>query len=99
VHVEQTGEGEGATAAAIPTRFAWQGSSTGVLLLTKPLLARFRSSSAPPSSLEKTILPGLVTTRHLRAFHNGTRYFLDFGTPERLTQLGRDAPSLFSGIR
>jgi NDP-sugar pyrophosphorylase family protein len=84
---------EAAPAPAIPSRFAWRGSSTGVLLLSKPLLARF-GSSAPPSSLEKTALPCLISTRHLRAFDNATRYFLDFGTPAGLEQLGRDAPSL-----
>jgi NDP-sugar pyrophosphorylase family protein len=80
-------------APAIPSRFAWRGSSTGVLLLTKPLLARFAASS-PPSSLEQTALPCLISTRHLRAFDNGRRYFLDFGTPQGLAQLARDAPSL-----
>jgi NDP-sugar pyrophosphorylase family protein len=87
---------EAAPAPAIPSRFAWRASSTGVMLLSKPLLARFRSSP-PPSSLEKTVLPCLISTRHLRAFDNGTRYFLDFGTPQGLEQLGRDAQSLFSG--
>jgi NDP-sugar pyrophosphorylase family protein len=90
---------EATPAPAIPARFAWRGSSTGVLLLTKPLLARFNASSPPPSSLEKTILPCLVSTRHLRAFDNGTRYFLDFGTPDGLARLAQDAPSLISGSR
>jgi NDP-sugar pyrophosphorylase family protein len=88
-----------------PSKFAWRGSSTGVLLLTKPLLARFASSSPPPSSLEKTVLPCLISTRHLRAFDNGTRYFLDFGTPDALAQLAREGggltlarPSSVSGI-
>jgi D-glycero-D-manno-heptose 1,7-bisphosphate phosphatase len=85
---------EAARPSTIPSRFAWRGSSTGVLLLTKPLLVRFNASSSPPSSLEKTILPRLVSTRQLRAFDNGTRYFLDFGTPDGLAQLAQDAPSL-----
>jgi mannose-1-phosphate guanylyltransferase len=79
---------EAVPAQASPTEFAWRGSSTGVLLLTKSLLARFRP--APPRSLEATILPALVATRSLRAYDNGTRYFLDFGTPEGLEQLNRD---------
>ena len=51
------------------------------------LLARFSSSSPLPSSLEKTVLPCLISAQHLRAFDNGTRYFLDFGTPEGVAQL------------
>jgi len=86
---------EAASTPAIPSRFAWRGSSSGVLLLTKPLLERF-SSGSPPSSLEKTIVPCLISTRHLRGFDNGTRYFLDFGTPEGLEQLRQDARSLFT---
>jgi NDP-sugar pyrophosphorylase family protein len=73
---------------AMPTEFAWRGSSTGVLLLPKPLLTGFHSASS--LSLEKTILPALVGHRSLRAFDNGTRYFLDFGTPAGLEQLNRD---------
>jgi NDP-sugar pyrophosphorylase family protein len=73
---------------AVPETFAWRGSSTGVLLLQKSLLASFGSAS--PLSLERTILPGLVAAGRVRAFDNGTRYFLDFGTPAALEQLGRD---------
>jgi len=79
---------------AAPRRHAWRGSSTGVLVLRRSLLERFRPS--PPASLEHTILPALITTGHLHAYDNGTNYFLDFGTPERLAQLHRDAPSLFA---
>lgn len=89
---------EAAPAPAIPAGFAWRGSSTGVLLLRKALLARF-SSGPPPSSLEQTILPRLISTQHLRAFDNGTRYFLDFGTPERLEQLARDTPAFLGDGR
>jgi mannose-1-phosphate guanylyltransferase len=79
---------EAVPAQARPRVFAWRASSTGVLLLRKSLLAGF--SSTIPLSLEKTVLPALVAGRALRAFDNGTRYFLDFGTPERLEQLNRD---------
>jgi NDP-sugar pyrophosphorylase family protein len=72
----------------IPQTFAWRGSSTGVLLLTRSLLAPF--SSASPASLEVTILPSLIADRRMRAFDNGTRYFIDFGTPARLDQLNHD---------
>jgi mannose-1-phosphate guanylyltransferase len=73
---------------AVPETFGWRGSSTGVLLLRKSLLASF--SPAPQLSLEATVLPGLVMSRQLRAFDNGARYFLDFGTPAGLKRLIRD---------
>lgn len=79
---------EAAVPQPLPTAFAWRGSSSGVLILRKRLLAAF--SSARPLSLEGDILPNLIIRRRLRAFDNGMRYFLDFGTREGLTQLRRD---------
>jgi NDP-sugar pyrophosphorylase family protein len=73
---------------SVPAAFAWRGSSTGVLLLRKPLLAPF--SSTLPLSLEATVLPALVAERQLRGFDNKARYFLDFGTPAGLQQLNHD---------
>jgi NDP-sugar pyrophosphorylase family protein len=53
--------------------------------------------------LEATILPDLIARGLLRAFDNGTRYFLDFGTPERLARLTHDGftyrPSHGPGLR
>jgi NDP-sugar pyrophosphorylase family protein len=72
----------------IPEMFAWRGSSTGMLVLRKSLLAEFCATA--PLSLEATVVPTLVAGEHLRAFDNGTRYFLDFGTPDGLEQLNRD---------
>jgi mannose-1-phosphate guanylyltransferase len=73
---------------ALPDTFAWRGSSTGVLVLRKSLLASFGAAS--PLSLESTVLPSLIAAGRMRAFDNGTRYFLDFGTPAALEQLHRD---------
>jgi len=39
---------------------------------------------------ESTILPDLISHGLLCAFDNGTRYFLDFGTPEGLAKLAVD---------
>jgi NDP-sugar pyrophosphorylase family protein len=68
---------------------AWRGSSTDLLLLSRSSLAPFRSTPRP-ISLEATIVPALIAARRVRAFDNGTRYFLDFGTPAGLKQLQRD---------
>ena len=35
-------------------------------------------------------MPALIAARRVRAFDNGTRYFLDFGTPAGLKQLQHD---------
>lgn len=71
-----------------PDVYAWRGASTGVAILRKSLVLPFTQSR--PASFEQTILPALISARQIRAFDNGTRYFLDFGTPERLAQLWRD---------
>jgi mannose-1-phosphate guanylyltransferase len=68
-----------------PATYAWRGSSTGVLLLTMPLLASYRPEEAP--DLYATILPALIAQRQLIAYDNETRYFLDFGTPQALPRL------------
>jgi NDP-sugar pyrophosphorylase family protein len=68
-----------------PAVYAWRGSSTGVLLLTKSLLAPYRCADAP--DLYAAILPAIIAQRRLRAYDNGDRYFLDFGTPQALAQL------------
>jgi NDP-sugar pyrophosphorylase family protein len=81
---------EAVPAPAIPSTFAWRGSSAGVLLLRKSLLSPFHSPLQ--RSLEKSILPSLIATRQLRAFDNGERYFLDFGTWKGFDQLRRDPP-------
>jgi hypothetical protein len=76
---------EASPSPAAPKAFAWRGSSTGVLLLRKPLLASYSSACHP--SLERTVLPSPIAAGQVRAFDNGTRYFLDFGTPASLEQL------------
>jgi NDP-sugar pyrophosphorylase family protein len=81
---------EAVPASAIPSTFGWRGSSTGVLLMTRPLLSPFHSPLR--RSLEQSILPSLIATRQLRAFDNGERFFLDFGTWKGFDQLRRDAP-------
>lgn len=83
---------EAAPPADVPATFAWRAASTGVVLLRQALMARF--SSDPTASLEQAILPSLIAKGQLRAFDNGTGYFLDFGTPDRLEHLHRDGPSL-----
>jgi mannose-1-phosphate guanylyltransferase len=71
-----------------PTDHAWCGSSTGVLLLTKSLLAAYRPDEAP--DLYATTLPSLISQRRLKAYDNGIRYFLDFGTPQALAEIDHD---------
>ncbi len=68
-----------------PVDFAWRGSSTGVLLLTKSLLVAYQAGQAP--DLYSSILPSLISRRSLKAYDNGLRYFLDFGTPQTLAQI------------
>ncbi|HEX5495872.1 MAG TPA: NTP transferase domain-containing protein [Mycobacteriales bacterium] len=68
-----------------PSSYVWRGSSTGVLLLRRSLLAAYHPDGAP--DLFTTILPALIARRRLKAFDNGTRYFLDFGTSQALAQL------------
>lgn len=77
-----------------PSVYAWRGSSTGVLRLTKPLLAGYQVGRAP--DLYTTILPSLIRQGRLRAYDNETRYFLDFGTPQNLTRI--DAGQVSSWI-
>jgi NDP-sugar pyrophosphorylase family protein len=79
---------EAAFAPPPPAGYAWRGSSTGVLLLTKSLLASYRPGEAP--DLYATILPSLIGRRQLSAYDNGDRYFLDFGTPQALARLDHD---------
>lgn len=67
---------------------SWRGSATGTLVLHHGLLEGINRDG--PSSLEQDILPVLIEQRMLRAFDNGLRYFLDFGTPDRLAQLRRE---------
>jgi NDP-sugar pyrophosphorylase family protein len=79
-----------------PAGYAWRGSSTGVLLLTKALLAAYRPGETP--DLYAAILPALVGRRQLTAYDNGTRYFLDFGTPQTLARLDHDHPFGVVGV-
>ena len=79
-----------ATLEAVPTppapaEYSWRGSSTGVVLLTKSLLFSYRSHQAP--GLYTTMLPSLISRRRVKAYDNGSRYFLDFGTPRALAQI------------
>lgn len=67
---------------------SWRGSATGTLVLHHSLLEGIDRSG--PSSLEQDLLPVLIERRMLRAFDNGLRYVLDFGTPDRLAQLRRE---------
>jgi NDP-sugar pyrophosphorylase family protein len=87
---------EAAPPHAMPTTFAWRGSSSGVLVFRKSLLASF--NSAMQLSLERDVLPSLVLNRRLCAFDNGMRYVLDFGTREGLAQLRRDEQLLRSPL-
>ncbi|MGH8904530.1 MAG: sugar phosphate nucleotidyltransferase [Egibacteraceae bacterium] len=64
------------------------GSATGTLVLPHGLLEEINRDG--PSSLEQDVLPVLIERRMLRAFDNSLRYFLDFGTPDRLAQLRRE---------
>jgi mannose-1-phosphate guanylyltransferase len=68
-----------------PAGYAWRGSSTGVLLLTKTLLAGYRPDEAP--DLYAAILPALIARRQLTGYDNGDRYFIDFGTPQALARV------------
>ena len=70
---------------AVPVNYAWRGSSTGVLLLTKSLLAAYQAGQAP--DLYSSILPSFISRRSLKAYDNGLRYFLDFGTPQALARI------------
>ncbi|MGH8899088.1 MAG: nucleotidyltransferase family protein [Egibacteraceae bacterium] len=78
-------------AAQPPTEvppWSWRGSATGTFVLHHGLLEGINRDD--PSSLEQNLLPVLIERRMLRAFDNGLRYFLDFGTPDRLAQLRRE---------
>ncbi|SRR6266508_1361422 len=79
---------EAVPATPAPERFAWRGSSTGVLVLTKTLLGP--AEERRDQSLERTTLPDLISRGLLRAFDNGTRYFLDYGTPDGLARLSAE---------
>jgi len=68
-----------------PLAYAWRGSSTGTLLLNKSHLVRYRNSAI--TDLYSAILPALIYGRILTAYDNGTRYFLDFGTPQALARI------------
>jgi NDP-sugar pyrophosphorylase family protein len=67
---------------------SWRGSATGTFVLHHGLLEGINRDG--PLSLEQDLLPVLIERRMLRAFDNGLRYFLDFGTPDRLAQLRRE---------
>ena len=67
-----------------PISYSWRGSSTGVLLLTKPLLDAYRPDTP---DLYAHVLPLLIRHERLVAYDNGTRYFIDFGTPHALATL------------
>lgn len=70
---------------AAPVDFTWRGSSTGVLLLSKSLLSAYQPGQAP--DLYSSILPVLIARRKLKAYDNGRRYFIDFGTPQNLARI------------
>lgn len=80
---------------APPAEYAWRGSSTGILHLTKSLLCPFRNgdelSGKAAHDLYSGILPTLAGRGQLTAYDNGYRYFLDFGTRARLAQLDHGA--------
>ena len=60
-------------------------------ILSRRLLSGFPKSEQP-LSLEATLLPTLIARGEMTALDNGLRYFLDFGTPERLRRFRQDAP-------
>lgn len=81
---------------AVPDDYAWRGSSTGILHLTKPLLGRFRnddarSGDASFSDLYSGVLPELAERRELMAYDDGYRYFVDFGTRFALARIDHHA--------
>ncbi|WP_076784800.1 nucleotidyltransferase family protein [Parafrankia discariae] len=78
-----------------PPVFAWRGSSTGVLWLTKSLMSEYRSGLA--LDLYSTILPSLASRGLLCAYDNGMRYFLDFGTPRDLFRIDANQVSSWIG--
>ncbi len=80
---------------APPAEYAWRGSSTGILHLTRHLLRPFRNGEnylgRVVPDLYSGLLPILAGRGHLTAHDNGYRYFLDFGTRARLAQLDHGA--------
>lgn len=69
-------------------RVHWRGSSTGVMVFSVEALLML--SRPGPVSLEADLLPDLIAQGDVRAFDNGDRYVMDYGTPERLRGLLSD---------
>lgn len=74
---------------SFPSDYAWRGSSTGILHLSRDLIRR-RFGTRTPTELYAEILPALVANRELAAADNGYRYILDFGTRAALARLNHD---------
>lgn len=71
---------------------AFRASSTGSYLLERELvMGEFPQAR---TSLEREVLPSLVNARKVGGFNNDSGFFWDFGTPERLEQLQREAHKL-----
>ncbi|CAK0767230.1 putative MobA-like NTP transferase domain-containing protein [uncultured Gammaproteobacteria bacterium] len=65
---------------------AWQGSSTGVLVVDTALLADL-SFSGDTVSLERQVIPALIERGQVFACDNGQRLCLDIGLPETYPHL------------
>lgn len=70
-----------------PSEIAWRGSSTGVYVMNVELLRAFQSGES--LSLERDVLPVLISDHVVRAFDNGESHFLDIGTPGDLESFMR----------
>lgn len=60
----------------------WRGASTGILVLPTRLLKDARIAEA--LSFEQEIIPHIIDSDGLFAFHNGNQFCLDVGAPQRL---------------
>ena len=71
---------------------AWHGASTGILIFSRKLLHEV--SSGLVLSLERDILPRIISQGKLFAFDNGNRFSLDIGTPERFSIFAENQQNL-----
>lgn len=74
----------------------WKGSSTGAYVFQTDYLKK--SLFEGLNSLEKEIVPIAIDERVVYAFDNESRFFCDFGTPERYRQLVKSNSEIVSSI-